>query len=453
MLSIKRNSIERQRELESALALRQREVGELLQRKAQLEEELSMSLGVPDADDLSAAFPVLDYCGVRPKKDARQLHVEQIGSVMAQFDIAGKALTQRNRALRREVNELNRRIEVEGKRYRQAKQDTKQLADTTGALVNCPAGRVDGRNSLQSENPTDATLEKLEAQKALVAKEIRLGRLILKKKENAILSMVSALRERAALFDNIDELNNEIRVVDRDIKCEEETLRELNADYDAVIAKLNKFGANNECASRLLASSGIAEIKGEIGERVNVLRRAQEKIIKAQDRRIELLERRLGCIDKALQNNHLARDVNAYLTTKWSNSKELLPLESTEEQYNLDAIEPADEKCPSAICDLLSLEEKKLCGRMRILNCVKEEKERVIDALTCKVRALCREWQETIQELDQIASEAAYEEERQRIETMQYIQEQRIQYSNLFLEKQRLKSKAFAAARKGSRSK
>lgn len=450
---MRHNTTERRKELECAVALRQKEAEELQRRKAQLEEEISADpAGTTHPDDLSAAYPVLDYCGARPKKDVRSIPIEQVGGVMAQFELVKGNVAQRNRALQRQVHDLNRRIEVEGRRWRKVKQDTTSLADATGALINAPSGSNE-RESVPRANDADVTLEELEMRKALIAKEIRVGRQILEKKEKAILSMVDKIRERENLLDEIDALNNDIRVVDRDRKCEEETLRGLTAENDIVTAKLTKFEENNESASCLLIKSDIAEIKEEIGETVKGSRRSQERIMKAQDYRLEQLERRMECIEKALKSNRLARNVNTSLTRGWEASNGLILSGDDVDMYDLDAINPAEEKCHPAIYKLLLIEKDRLSRRNTLLDTLADEKGRVVAALTCKVEALSRDCQEAIQDLDQVVSGAAYEEEKQRIKAMEYIHEQRMHYCSLLLEKVKLKTKLLSTPRKTTEKK
>ncbi|ORC90685.1 uncharacterized protein TM35_000071090 [Trypanosoma theileri] len=440
------NKVERRKELECAIALRQKEMEELQRRKSELEEALSMRSGALAAGDLAAAFPVLDYCGARPRKDVRQLPIEHVGTVMTQFDIALKAITQYNHSLQQQIDELNRRIKTEGQRCAKVKQNTKLLADTTGCQVGT-TNDVNG-NKLLNNDGEEVTVQELERRKAIIEREIKAGQLLIKKKEKAILSMSDMLQERQEILDEINALNNEIRVTERDTRCEEEALQELNAEHAALDAKLNAAMQVNVSSSRQIIQKGIEAIKDEIDETVNGTRRGQERVIKAQDYRIEQLERRLECIQKALQNNNLVREVDSLLSRNWESNGELVLVDSEADMYDLEKIIPAQEKCHPVIYKLLLAEEERLSRRIETLNTIVKEKEDVIDALACKVEALSRECQKAIQELDQLASGAAYEEEKQRIKAMEYIQEQRLHYSDLFFERQKLKSKALATSRK-----
>ncbi|KEG14387.1 hypothetical protein DQ04_00491070 [Trypanosoma grayi] len=443
------NRVERKKELECAIALRQKEVTELRQRKAELEEELCMSSGALTTGNLSAAFPVLDYCGTRPRKDVRQLPIEHVGTVLTQFDIAAKAVTQQNQALKKRVNELNRHIKTEGQRFAKVKQETKLLVDATGAQVTAP-GEANGYKPALHQHETEATPRELETRKAIIEKEIGAGRLLVKKKEQALIDLSELLQSRRELYDEVNALNNDIRVVDRDVKCEKETLQELIAEHDSVDAKLNAAVEVNASTSRLLIQQGIADIKDEIEETVKGTRRGQERVIKAQDYRIEQLERRLECIQKALQNNHLMREVDTILSQNWASRGELISVGDEADMYDLETIIPAQEKCHPAIYNLFLTEKERLSRRMSQLKIIIKEKDEVVDALACKAEALSRECQRAIQELDQAASGAAYEEENQRIKAMEYIQEQRLHYSDLFFEREKLRSKAHGNSRKAA---
>ncbi|AAZ12065.1 uncharacterized protein TEOVI_000503700 [Trypanosoma equiperdum] len=442
------NPIERRKERETALSVRQRELEELRQRKAQLGEELGMELSALEGDNLAAAFPVIQYCGSRPKKDAKKIPVESLGSVMNQFEIAIKAISQNNRDIEQQITDLNRTIGVEAQRFTKLKRHSKELADATGVsldpnAVQHLAGKSrDGEDCSGGLKELEETTVVLEERKALVEKEIRAARQLVKKKEEAVLAMSSALESRQEEIDQLNRLYNDIRVVDRDIKCEKETLREIISEHDIVDTKLNEAIERNVSRTRLLIEQGINEIKTEIADSVSVSRRGQERVMKAQEFRIDQLEKRLDCINKALKNNHLTRDVEAIVSHKWAAAGDALVAATPDESmYDIEAIIPPQERCHPAIYNLLLTEKERLARRISLLGIIAKEKKEVIDALACKAEALARECQQAIQELDHVASAAAYEEEMQRVEAMEYIQKQRLHYSDLFKEMWKLKTK------------
>ncbi|RNC61216.1 hypothetical protein TcCL_ESM00982 [Trypanosoma cruzi] len=444
------NKIERRKELELAVALRQKELEGLRRRKAELEEELSITPQNLTSGDLSAAFPVLDYCGARPRKDLRTVPIERVGNMLTQFELASKAISERNQALMHEVNELNRRIKAQGKHYIRVSEQTKNLEDATG--VRAQGGdQASERRAFLRQNETDVTPQELESRKALILKEIRTGRILLKKKEQTIFEMTNAVQLRREILDEIDALNNGIRVTDRDLKCEKEALQALIAEHDDVDAKLNKAMIAKESSSRLLIQEGIAEMRDEISGTVTESRQRQERVIKTQNYRIEQLEHRLECIEKALQNNNLLHGVDAALSQSWAAKGDLMTLGDDVDMYDSDKINPSQERCHPAIYNLFLAEKNRLTRCISLLNLVAKEKEAVIDALGCKAEALSKECQEAIQELDQVASGAAYEEENQRVKAIEYIEQQRLRYSDLFFEKHRLKSLALTTPRTGGR--
>nr|CCC91193.1 conserved hypothetical protein [Trypanosoma congolense IL3000] len=445
------NSIERRKEREVALALRQRELDELRARKEQLSGELGMELSALGNEDISTAFPVIGYCGSRPKKDARKIPVENLGSVMNQFEIAIGAITQNNRDLKQQISELNRCIKSETENFVRLREAAKVLADSTGVSLDPNAVQHMGNKSrdgtendesVQGEGEEE-TISSLTKQKILVAKEIRAGRQLVKKKEEAVLAIDNALQSRKSAVDELNALYNDIRVTDRDIKSEKETLRQIITEHDAVDAKLNEAIERNVSKTRLLIEQGTNEIKSELAETVSASRRGQERVMKAQEFRVDQLEKRLESIQRALKNNHLSRDVEAIVSQRWASGGDSLVEPYPEDcLYNIEAIIPSQETCHPAIYNLLLTEKERLARRISLLGIIAKEKKEVIDALACKAEALARECQQAIQELDHVASAAAYEEEMQRVEAMEYIQKQRLHYSDLFKEMWKLKSRA-----------
>ncbi|RNF06625.1 hypothetical protein TraAM80_03821 [Trypanosoma rangeli] len=443
------NKVERKRELEFAVALRQKELEELRHRRTQLEQGLCLSHDALDANDLSAIFPVLEYCGPKPRRDLRTIPIAHVGSVLMQFELAFKAISEHNQTLLHEVKELNRRIKAEGKNCAKVQENTKELEDTTGVKAKSQE-EANGRNSLLFQNNTDVSLQELTSRKALIAKEIRTGQLLIKKKEESLLEMANTSRQRQELRDEINALNNDIRVIDRDLKCEKEALLALVAEHDDVDARLCKLMATRESTALIANTSqeGIAEIRSEISGTVAESRQRQERVIKTQNYRIEQLEHRLECIEKALQNNHLSRAVDAALSGTWASKGELMTLCNEEDMYDADKINPTQERCHPAIYNLFVTEKDRLSRSIGLLDLVGDEKEAVIVALRCKAEALSEECQDAIEELDQVTSDAAYEEEAQRLKAIEYVEEQRLRYADLFLEKSKLKSLTLSTPRK-----
>ncbi|RNF05425.1 uncharacterized protein Tco025E_07784 [Trypanosoma conorhini] len=440
------NRVGRRKELEFAVALRQKELEDLRQRKAELEQGLCLTPDALATDGLYAVFPVLEYCGAKPRKDVRSIPIEHVGSVLTQFEVASKALSDRNQALRHEVRELNRRIKAEGKSCAKVRENTTQLEHTTGVTAK-PGNHANGSKPLVLQNDTEVTLQELESRKALIAKEIRTGELLVKKKELSLVEMASISQQRQAVLDEIDALNNDIRVTDRDLKCEKETLQALIAEHDDVDARLQKALAARESTLLLTSQEGVAELKSEIHGTVADTRQRQERVIKTQNYRIEQLEHRLECIETALKNNHFTRAVDAALSRSWASKGELMTLANEEDMYDADKINPTQERCHPAIYNLFATERDRLSRYISLLELVGGEKEAVIVALRCKAQALSEECQDAIEELDQVTSDAAYEEENQRIKAIEYVEEQRMRYADLFLEKSKLKSLTLATPR------
>ncbi|EPY27386.1 hypothetical protein STCU_05777 [Strigomonas culicis] len=429
---------ERERELEVAISLREKEIQELEERKAALKSQLVVATPALREDPLLASFPILDYCGKRAKKSLLTVPLEQVGNVLSQFDIAARAIALKNKEDGVQLSALRRQLGEQEKRHNQYSEKKQRIADEAGIDIKFITPKSHGGDFALQDYCSEATIEELDTRKKVVLKETHAAKTIAAKKCNAIAELSQLVQDRKGLIDQIDELYNEIRVVDRDIAIEEEAIAHLtedNKDADLWLADKN---APPEATSRALIEQDVIDLKLQKEETINEQRIPQERVVKAQDYRLAQLTKRLECVDRALKHNRLSRDVNRIVSSNWSEHTIEVP-ESREELYEIELIIPAQEKIHPGIYNLLLTEKEKTARNVSVLNISAKEKEEVIAALSCKLEALSRECNLAIQQLDELASGSAFAEESQRTEALQWVREQRSYYNDLYVERQKLR--------------
>lgn len=428
---------ERVRELETAIALREHEIETLESQKEELQSQMAVTTPALRQDPLLASFPVLDYCGRKPRKQILSVPVEQVGNIMSQFDIANRTISQQNRKDESEIAELRRLLREQEKRHRQWSGKARKLSDDAGIDMAVVSSKgCEGVMQLQAYE-SEASLQELAVRKQLIEKEIRAGNLVTHKKGNAIATLSTTIDARRAIIDEIDDMYNKIRVVDRDTTVELERIEKLNAgieeNHDFAAEKRNGM----DSVSRVLIEQDVADIRTEKTETVNNRRIPQERVVKAQDYRLAQLEKRLKAIDTALVNNHLDQGVEKILANNWAfNTIDVS--EDKEEMYDIEHIIPAQEKVHPGVYNLFLTEKETTHRTVSVLNIGAKEKEEVIAAMAVKLDALCQQYNLCIQELDVISADATFAEEAQRKQALMYVQEQRKYYEELQNEKHRL---------------
>lgn len=431
---------ERERELETAIALREKEIQDLEAQKAELQSRMAVATPALREDPLLSSFPVLDYCGKKPRKQILTVPVEQVGNILAQFNIAQRTISQQNRKDDVEIKELRRMIRQEEKREQQWTRKAQKLTDEAGVDLSLISEKGRENAMKMQKYQSEASMEELTARKLLVQKELHAGKSVTEKKGNAIKAMSAVVEQRRVIIDEIDDLYNKIRVVDRDTTLEMERIDELNAEMESINACMEEKRQIMDSASRVLIEQDVLDLKTEKNETVTTQRIPQERVVKAQDYRLAQLEKRLKAIDQALAKNHLARDVEKILANNWSyNSIDVS--EDKAEMYDIERIIPAQEKIHPGIYNLFLTEKETTHRTVSVLNIGTKEKEEVVAAMTVKLDALCQQYNMSNQELDELAADATYAEEQQRRQALRYVQEQRKYYEELQNEKQRLSRK------------
>ncbi|KPI83655.1 hypothetical protein ABL78_7311 [Leptomonas seymouri] len=434
---MKATSAEREREIEASIAIREREIARLEQEKSDLQVGMAASTPEMREDPLLASFPVLDYCGKRPRLSIKAIPLEQYGNTMIQLDIAKKAIEDQNQKDRLEIQELLRLIREQERNRKLIAEKITKVAENAGLDLKSLTARR--RNEIAKMNNYESAISvaELEARNRLVRREMKAATIVAEKKGEALVALSKLVEKRRGTIDDVDSLYNQIRIVDRDTAVETEALERLRAEMEDADAWLAERPDPADSVARKVIDEDAANVKGEREQTVNEQRIPQERVIKAQDYRIAQLEKRAKVVDKALKSNGLSREVVKIVSRSWSQREMEVP-EDREELYDIEKIIPAQERIHSGVYNLLLTEKEKMARNVSILTITAKEKEEVIECLSRKLEILAAQCNTAIQELDIYASEAAFAEEKQRVQALKWVREQRQLCDKLVSEKSQL---------------
>lgn len=430
---------EREREIEASIAIREREIASLEQEKAELQGAMATANPEMREDALLASFPVLDYCGRRPRQQIKSIPVEQYGNTVIQLDIAKKAIAEQNQKDRVEIQELLRLIREQERNHKIITQRTAAMAESAGLDLKSLTARQRGEMARMVDYQSETSVAELDARRRLVDREVKAAKIIAEKKGEALIALSKLVEKRRGTIDDVDSLYNQIRIVDRDTVVETEALARLRGEMDHADAWLADRPDPADSVAKKVIDEDASNIKAEREQTVNEQRIPQERVIKAQDYRIAQLEKRAKVVDAALKHNGLSREVSRIVTRSWSQREVEVP-EDQEELYDIERIIPAQEKIHPGVYNLLLTEKEKTARNVSILTITAKEKEEVIASLSTKLENLAAQCNAAIQELDIYASEAAFAEEKQRVQALKWVREQREYCNQLASEKARLET-------------
>lgn len=431
---------ERIRALQAAVAAREQEIEALKEQKSQLQSQLVTASA--SGEDLLGCYPVYDYCGRKPRKNIRDVPVEQYSNIIVQFEVATKGVEHQNAQDLLAMTELKTYIREQERAERMWVEKKKKLAEKIGFDLpsSSPARRAQ-LMELQGYQP-EADAEEIEARKKIVAREINAALFLRYCKGKTIEIMKNKLKERDGMVDVIDQLYNNIRVADRDLELLNQEMDKLRASEEGVIQCIED--KETEAGNQQILIEQVEQLVQTIKEEKEVLLldtcEPQERILKAQDYRLQQLEKRLKVTERCLRNNCSIKDVKAILETKWeSASPETLELR--DDLMDIDRIIPADEKIHPALYNLFLREKEILAQAICKINILVAEKESVMASQACKLEALSRACNQSIQDLDDVANSAAFDEEKQRQLALDWARQQRTLYLALLREKTTLEAR------------
>lgn len=430
---------EREREIEASIAIREREIAALELERNELQSQMGVTTPALRVDPVLASFPVLDYCGKRPRRPITKIPIEQFGNTIIQLDIANKAICEQSQKERAEIQVLKRHIREQEKRYKVAAERQRKIADEASIDPKFISARRSAELTRLQELDTETSIAEVEARQRLVEREIRAAKTLVEKKGQALVGIAKLVENRRGTIDQVDALYNQIRIVNRDTTVEAERLERAQGEIVHASQWLEDKPNPTDSIALKVIEEDYQHIKGEKDQTVHEQRIPQERVIKAQDYRIMQLEQRVRSVDKALKNNHLSSQVEKVVSRAWTRNSVEVP-EEKEELYDIERIIPAQEKLHPGIYNLLLTEKEKTSRNVSILTITSQEKEEVIAALTVKLEKYAQQCNAAIQELDSFASQAAFAEEQQRLQALEWVRQQRSYCDNLTSEKTRLDS-------------
>lgn len=432
---------ERARKLEASVLMLEREVKALKEKKESLHSQLVAATGTSGSDDILVSFPCYEYCGRHPQKKFCDVPIEQFSNLSLQFEVATKSVRDQNNLDMKCISELKKYIKEQEQTERRWRKKIKDLKDKTGVdLASCSDLQRQNLLKLQSYE-SDTCIKEIEARRKLLNKEIYLASLLVKSKGKTLQKAKERVDELENIQNENSQLANDIRVIRRDIDVEKNGIEDAEVLWNSVATGLEEK-KNVEATSRLLVEQVQQLVQNLSEEREVMLLEKygpQERLLKAQDYRLRQLEKRRRAAEGCLRHHCSINAVNAILESKWESS----PVASAETLDNLldvDRVIPADEQIHPALHNLFVREKERLAQVICKINILVAEKESVMAAQACKLEALSRACNQSIQELDDVINSAAFEEESLRQQAVQWARQQRDYYCDLMREKSRLLS-------------
>lgn len=430
---------ERVRELEILVHTLEQELSTLKEKKENFQSQLTVVTGSSSKADLLEQFPCYEYCGRRPRKKFRDLPIEQVCNLVQQFEVATKSVRDQNALDSKCITELKNYIREQEQGEITWRKKINDLKDKTGVdLAHCTTSQREHLLSLQSFE-SEAFMEEAAARRKLLRKEIQAASTLVKAKGKTILIGKEKTESVEALQCEIKQLINDVRVVRRDIEVETNALedeRVLESDVQSSLEEKKNVENNN----RMLIEQ-VEQLVQSLTEEREVMRlekyAPQERLLKAQDYRLRQLEKRRKATEICLRHHCSIRAVNAILESKWE-AAPVETLDGRDDLLDVDRVIPEDEKIHPALHNLFLREKERLAQAICKMNIVVAEKESVMASQACKLEALSRACNHSIQELDDTANKTAFEQEDLRREAQEWAHQQRLFYYELVREKNTL---------------
>lgn len=481
------NKIEKLHELQASVVVRQQEIQQLVHRRTELLEELGSGMNLNEGPSSSgasrskrlltsipaeamkdasfrpfdalftAAHPVLErYVTGKDLVRPSRVPPEQLGNVTEQLVAVEKGLSSFNKMLVQTNADMQREITkstVDTERLQKQIQLLSELSGLKLAPANEGKGNAKQPASTNQRSrapaaafqsaPTAKENEQLRFELLRLQKEKRMTDDLARRNEKVMQTLQAQLAARKTLHEKIGEQANRLRCLRRDAQERKTVLQRLLVEHEGLDTKLTIAMTPTGATSLMILDRDVTDLRRQVEDCVEGQRRVQDRVIKAQDFRIQQLERRLTAVRRGVQNRRLDRDVAKIVNSLQASDATVttsseVPLD-IQELYDVDKILPADETVHPAIFSLLAEEKENLALRVHQYNTMLEEKDAAAEAVAHKIAELIEQYEEAKCLMSLTTTECKLEEDLCRQRAEGDVQQQREHYTELLREKTNLR--------------
>lgn len=363
--------LDRLEELKIAIQHRTFEIEQLQRRK----DELLASRTSEDADTAppsipqkSSAFssselstlvqeyPILFHVSMKPAVEVDKIDIppEQVGNYVTQLTVAIAAVRQKTKLISKAADtaalqhqrledqqkDLGERIDMfidltgipsklhENENPHMSKSKSRT---TTGRRIPrlsktlCADSAIPAAAFTDEVRPSTQSVNTTRQQCLKVSKEVHLAEVLYRKQEKTILSLQKTIEAQNRTREENMEMKNKIRCLKRDIEEKKVTLERLLTQH-AMLDKQLTIALGPSSTTRRILDHDVSQLRRQVEDCVEGERRVQERIIKAQEFRIQQLEKRLASVKRGVQNHKLEKQIESILlgmltTTSHSNNE------------------------------------------------------------------------------------------------------------------------------------
>lgn len=329
----------------------------------------------------------------RLEKDPREIAAEDALDTIIRLENTLQVAKRRNTMLQRENNVLSKNVKEANKTLERTQQQRDELVQLTGWHPETHETDVD---TLRLRVGEMITLE------ATIRKELATGKVLLAKKEQLSKALEAELKSKEDVQERVLMLYNDIRVADRD-------LFEVNAQIDELKREhRKKDGAlvvleNRKDQVAFESLMGDKEYLQRECAGKKEIRRGQEVVLKAQQKRTADLQARLDLTMMAIRDLKLEQGLDKAV------SKTLVTDPPAHDPTDPDRINPPNETIPVETYELFQRDLAAMSTSVSRKDIMILEKQATVEALEAKLDGYTQSYNLTTQQQAQTKANKAIE--------------------------------------------
>ena len=375
--------------LQTDLTIKEKELAEVRKRLSEL--------------DLQRPAQVVDFLtrACKSRKVLDSVPLAQIGNTVSLFKTAAEEERDKQRLLKKTIAEIELQTRATDAAAVAVEKEFERITAKTGYTTSALAV-----GSKTGEVPDVDEFEIREMIKRL-KERVTQAQVVRKRKTLALTKLSADLESRRQERLRADQLANAVLVGERQIDEHKEILRDLLLKQAELDAQIEAAQEKIDQQTAALLQLDVVSYKQRSAEVVE-LRRAEDRVLKAQEARLLTLDRRLETIRVVLEAHGLLGPVETIVhekctaaDLKWSGSGGLNGdedgLEASLDRYcTIEALAPECEMLPATIYSLFEHDLKHHQRQVRLKTVMVHEKEDTKLALIAKVKDLQLQHEETV---------------------------------------------------------
>ena len=427
-------------EMRNQLVVRDRQIADLEKELNALSASIAATTGpvsIRSAAEKQPSSTIAILCG---SKDAcRDVPLADVGNATIELKAELDNEMRGQKLLEKTVHELELQIKLKKGDNFLLERRLEDLSVSTG-FTKCELATV-----VKEKNKPVPSAEELREMAEFIAlkrRELSAAEVILKRKSDVATQLARIVAVHRSLQNELSQATNDFRVADRSVQERKEALKAVLKSHAALDVEVEAIKQHADVSTKALLEADTAQLVRRNGSLIEA-RRAEDRVVKAQELRLAMLQSRLDVVHDAVGRHGLGEVMEARLPPLLTQmeAQDGDPSALLEQYTRMEHIMPHSETVPASVYALFEMDLDHRRRAVRRLDVMIAEKHATVQSLGNKVAEMSTQQDEVTDAMfdSQQRQEAEREAIRQRANAL--LEKHKCRYLDVLAESRHVKER------------